>query len=131
MVRRLKKGCSSVGQTADRPGRELTKEERLEAALRSPMTELPENQPKGMLGETGIDVRKAEDFTPDLNAGLSQENDMPVVWMAVVLGYLIFFVPGFMILWASKRIPIRTKVVASVVMVAGVIAFAWAVISRG
>lgn len=119
-----------MGQTAGKSEGELTKEEQLEAALRSPMTELPENQPKGMLGEKGIDVRKVEDFTPDLNAGLSQENDMPVIWTAVLLGYLIFFIPGFVILWASKRIPIRTKIIASVVMVAGVAAFAWTVATR-
>lgn len=98
---------------------ELTKEERLEEALRSSTSRLPENQPKGWLGEVNPDLRKADDFTPDLNAGLSQETDMPVIWLAIVLGYLLFFLPGFAILWLSKRVPIKTKVVASILMAAG------------
>jgi hypothetical protein len=87
------------------------------------MAELPENQPKGLLGDPGLNVGKTDDFEPDLNAGLSQENDMPVVWMAIFLGYLIFFVPGFVMLWASKRVPLRTKIIASIVMAAAAIAF--------
>lgn len=111
--------------------RKLSREERLEEALESPIRELPENQPKGMLGEIGLDIRKTDDFAPDLNAGLSQETDTPVVWVAVALGYLVFFVPGFVILWLSKRVPIRTKVVASAVMAAGMAAFAILLIARG
>ena len=104
---------------------ELTPEEReqLHRELDSGMTELPENQIKGVLGDKGLDFRKTDTFEPDLNAGLSQENDMPVEWMAILLGYFLFFVPGFVLLWMSKRVPLRTKIIASVVMVAGVIAF--------
>ena len=105
------------------PGRELTKEERLDKALESPMAELPENKPRGLLGETGVDIRKVDDFAPDLNAGISQEIDTPVVWVAVLVGYLFFFVPGLVILWLSKRFPTRTKVVTSIVMVVVAIAF--------
>ena len=112
-----------VQTPAKDPSREITKEEQLERALKSPITELPDNQPKGWLGEKNPDFRKADTFEPDLNAGLLQENDMGVIWLAVVLGYLVFFVPGFVILWTSKRVPIKTKIVASVAMVAGVIAF--------
>lgn len=111
--------------------RKLTKEEQLDRALRSPITELPENQPKGLLGEPGLNVGKVDDFTPDLNAGISQENDMPVIWMAIVLGYLFFFVPGYVILWMSKRIPIRTKVVASIVGAAGIVGFLYLLYVRG
>lgn len=107
---------------AGKAAHEPTRDELIEEALKSPMTELPENVPKGILGESGIDVRKVDDFEPDLNAGLSQENDLPVIWMAIVLGYMLFGVPGFVILWTSRRIPIRTKVVTSIVMAAGVIA---------
>jgi hypothetical protein len=109
--------------TDRKPIRELTKEERLARALESPMAELPENQPKGLLGDPGLNMGKTDDFKPDLNAGISQENDMPVVWMAIVLGYLLFFVPGFVILWFSKRVPIKTKIVASIVMAVGAVAF--------
>ena len=108
-----------------------SKEDLIEEALKSPMAELPENQPRGILGDAGFNLRKVDEFEPDLNAGLSQENDMPVLWLAIVLGYMFFVVPGFVILWMSKKIPIRTKVVASVVMTAGVIALVWALYSRG
>jgi len=107
----------------DKPASELTKDERLERALAPKMAELPENQPRGLLGDPGLNVGKIDDFEPDLNAGISQENDMPVLWMAILLGYLIFFVPGFVILWTSKRVPIRTKVIASAVMAIAAVAF--------
>ena len=108
-----------------------TKEQLIEDALKSPMTELPENQPRGILGDRGLNLTKVDELEPDLNAGLSQENDMPVIWLAIVLGYMFFVVPGLVILWVSKKIPIRTKVVASIVMVAGVIALVWVLYFRG
>jgi hypothetical protein len=95
----------------------------LSRALDGGLDRLPPNEPRGILGETNPDVRLDEDFTPDLNAGISQENDMPVLWLAIVMGYLIFFVPGFVILWMSKTVPIRTKVVATAIGLAGVVAF--------
>jgi hypothetical protein len=98
----------------------------LERALDSGITELPENQPKGILGEKGADLRKVEDFTPDLNAGLSQENDMPVLWMGIMLAYLVFFPAAYVIMWMSERIPFRTKVIASVVGALGIVVLvAW------
>jgi hypothetical protein len=109
-------------QAADEAERERRRREELERALDSGVTELPENQPKGILGETNPDLRKVDTFEPDLNSGISQENDTPVIWLAIVLGYLFFFIPGFVVLWLSKRMPIRTKVVASVVMGVGAIA---------
>jgi hypothetical protein len=125
-------GCSDVpserdpdfrGDSAEKPqpakpsepAREDVAESELEAALRSPLARLPENEPKGWLGEINPDLLKPDDMEPDLNAGLSQENDMRVTWLAIVLGFLIFFVPGLAILWISKRIPIKTKVVTSIV----------------
>ena len=99
-------------------------EDRLERELSHRMTELPENNPKGWLGEKGFDLRKVDDFAPDLNAGISQEVDTPVVWLAVVLGYLVFFVPGFVILWRSKRISTKTKSLMSAIGIVGMIAFA-------
>ena len=98
------------------PTSELTKEERLERALESSLPELPENKPRGLLGEKGVDIRKVDDFAPDLNAGISQEIDTPVVWAAILVGYLLFFVPGLVILWLSKRFDLRTKVATSVIM---------------
>ena len=108
---------------SDEPALELTREEQLERALASPLTRLPENRPRGLLGEAGVDIRKVDDFAPDLNAGISQEIDTPVVWVAVIVGFLVFFVPGFVILWRSKRFPVRTKIVTSLVMVVVAVAF--------
>jgi hypothetical protein len=101
---------------------ELTAKERaeFERALDSGVTELPPNQPKGLLGEKGIDVRKVEDFTPDLNAGLLQENDLHITWLWIVLTYLLFFPVAYVILWRSKAIGIRTKMIASAIGAAGV-----------
>jgi len=101
-----------------------TTDDELAAALDGGLDQLPPNQPRGILGETNPDVRMEEDFTPDLNAGISQENDMPVLWLAIVLGYLLFFVPGFLILWFSKSVPRRTKWIATGIGLVGVVAFA-------
>jgi len=102
---------------------ELSPEERaqLERALDSGVTELPPNQPRGMLGEKGIDVRKVEDFTPDLNAGIVQENDPGVMWLGIVLSYLLFFPLAYFLLWRSKHISTRAKWIASAVGAAGII----------
>jgi len=114
------------------PAEKPDRDRELEEALNSPVKDLPENYPKGLLGDRGLNVGKTDDFTPELNArGVSQENEMRVVWLAVLLGYLLFIVPGFAILWFSKRIPIRTKVVASVVMAVGAAILVWVLYSRG
>lgn len=86
--------------------------------------ELPPNRVRGILGETAADVRRAEDFTPDLNAGISQENDWPVVWLAIILAYLVFFPAAYVILWRTRHVSRRTKIVVSVVGALGVIAAA-------
>ena len=103
---------------------ELTPEERaqFDRALDSGVTELPPNHPKGLLGEKGIDVRKVEDYTPDLNAGLLQENDPGIVWLVVVLAYLLVItIPiAYVVLWRSKYIPIKTKWIASAIGAAGI-----------
>jgi hypothetical protein len=101
---------------------ELTPEERaqFERALDSGITELPPNQPKGLLGEKGIDVRKVEDFTPDLNAGILQENDPGVMWLVIVLCYLLFFPLAYVLLWRSKHISARAKWIASGVGAVGI-----------
>jgi|GEM_PF-1805805 len=87
----------------------------LERALDSGVTELPPNHPKGLLGEKGPDLRKVEDFAPDLNAGLLQENDPGVIWLWIVLAYLLFFPLAYVVLWRSKTIPPKTKRIASAV----------------
>ena len=102
---------------------ELSPEERaqLERALDSGVTELPQSHPKGLLGERGIDVRKVDDFAPDVNAtGIAQENDPGVKWLVIVLAYLLFFPLGYLLLWHSKHISLRAKWIASGVGAAGV-----------
>ncbi len=102
---------------------ELTPEERaqFERAMDSGITELPPSQPKGMLGEKGIDVRKVEDFTPDLNAGILQENDPNVMWLVIVLSYFLFFPAAYVLLWRSKYISVRAKWIASGVGAVGIV----------
>lgn len=131
-MRQPKTGCSEVSCARDQNlGSESAEKSQLEEALRSPTAKLPENEPKGWLGEVNPDLLKADDFEPDLNAGLSQENDIRVTWLAIVLGFLIFFVPGMAILWLSKRIPIKTKVVTSIVATALVIWLAVELVVHG
>jgi hypothetical protein len=101
---------------------EMTPDERLqlEKALDSGVTELPPNQLKGFLGEKGPDMRQPEDFTPDLNAGLLQENDPGVMWLVIILAYLLLFPIAYVVLWRSKFITRRTKWVVSVIGAAGI-----------
>ena len=86
------------------------------------ITELPPNVPPGLLGEAGPDLRKIDPDSHGLNAGLTQEMDGPVVLLAVVISYAIFFPLAFYILWRSDKIPRRTKITLSAVMAVGVVA---------
>jgi len=101
---------------------EMSPEERekLERMLDSGITELPPNQVKGFLGEKAPDMRKVEDFEPDLNAGILQENDLGVIWLLIILAYLLFFPVAYVVLWRSKVIPHKSKVVVSVVGAVGI-----------
>ncbi|NTW29555.1 MAG: hypothetical protein HGA39_09380 [Coriobacteriia bacterium] len=96
------------------------REEELERALSGGLRELPPNKTRGLLGEVNPSLQKAEDYTPDLNAGVSQENDWPVVWLAIVLCYLIFFPLAYVILWRSRFVSRRAKIVVSIVGALGV-----------
>jgi len=103
---------------------EMSPEERakLEQLLDSGITELPDNQVKGFLGEKAPDMRQVEEFEPDLNAGILQENDMGVIWLVIILMYLLVFtIPvAYALLWLSKGIPRKTKLIASAVGAAGI-----------
>ena len=116
--------------TPFRSREELSFEEReeLDRALDSGVTELPPNEPKGILGERGMDFRKVEDYTPDLNAGLSQENDSGVHSLIILLAFLIFFPVGYVLLWRDKYLSRTQKVAASIVatVALGLIVFAFA-----
>lgn len=91
--------------------------------------ELPENRPRGILGEPGFNLSKVDDLdTPDLNAGISQELDTPVIWLAVVFTYVVFVPLAYVILWRTKRFTLRAKVIASVVGAVGIAYVLWRVI---
>lgn len=116
---------SRIAQSAEE------REAALNRALDGGLPELPPNKVKGILGERGkIDLRKEEDFTPDLNAGISQEMDLPVVWMGIVLAYVLFFPVAYWLLWRSAHISVRAKYIASAVGAAGIVAVALAVVLR-
>jgi hypothetical protein len=107
------------------------KDARLDAALGAgELPELPPNQPKGILGEKGFDLYKVDEFEPDLNAGVSQENDLPVIWLAVILAYFLFFPLAYWILWRSPLFSTRAKVITSAVGAAGIVAVAVLLILR-
>ena len=94
----------------------------LERALDSGVTELRPNRVKGLLGEKNPSLRKPDDFAPDLNAGISQEMDLPVVWMGIVLAYILFFPLAFVLLWRSHHISRRAKIATTVVGAIGIAA---------
>ncbi len=103
------------------PKRPLTREEELDRALsKGELEELPPNQVKGLLGEKNPKLRVTDTFEPDLNAGVSQEVDLPVIWMGIVLAYLIFFPLAYVLLWRTKYITHRDKVIVSVVGAVGI-----------
>jgi hypothetical protein len=107
--------------------RERAKQKELERRLDSGVTELPRNRPRGMLGEHGVDLRKVDDLDnlpPDLNAGISQEIDLPVVWLAILVSYVVIFPLAFVILWRSRQISRRAKIVTSIVFAIGIVVFA-------
>lgn len=93
-----------------------------DAMRRGELPDLPPNAPKGILGERGFDIYKVDDFEPDLNAGISQENDLPVIWLAIVLAFLLFFPVGFWLLWRTPLIGTRSKIIVSAVGALGVFA---------
>lgn len=107
-----------------------TREEELDRALSRGERELPENQVRGFLGERNPDLRKEDDFGPDLNSGISQEMDSPVEWLIIVLAYLLFFPLGAYLLWRSPRYTLRAKILWSVVGAAGIAFVVFRIMSR-
>jgi hypothetical protein len=84
-----------------------------EGALR----ELPPNQVQGWIGERGPDMRKVDEIgKPGMNSGISQEVDAPVVFLGVLVAMVVFFPAAYVILWRSRALSRRYKVIASVVM---------------
>jgi hypothetical protein len=111
--------ADSTGGT--QPAPPLTREEQLDRELsKGELDELPPNQVKGLLGEKNPKLKVIDSFEPDLNAGVSQEMDLPVVWMGIVLAYLIFFPLAYVLLWRTKLITHRNKIIVSAVGAAGI-----------
>lgn len=111
---------NDLGQTELHEPCRPSREELLDRALAGGLDELPPNQVKGLLGETNPQLKVVDDFTPDLSAGVSQEMDLPVVWMGIVLAYLVFFPVAYYILWRTKYISGRDKVVVGAVGAVGI-----------
>ena len=75
---------------------------------------------QGLLGEKNPKLRVTDTFEPDLNAGVSQEMDLPVVWMGIILAYLLFFPVAYWLLWRTSLITHRSKVIVSAVGAVGI-----------
>lgn len=103
----------------------------LEEALSSgAIKELPPNQPKGLLGGRGLDLYAVDTFEPDLNAGVSQENDGPVIRIAVVLGFLVVPPLGYWLLWKTTVFTRTQKWVVGILGTAWVFLVTWLVVVR-
>lgn len=103
----------------------VSREAELAAALDAGSRDaLPPNHPQGWLGERNPDLRQSDDWQPDGSAGLSQEDDFPVVFLAIVLAYLVFFPAAYVILWRTKAVDPKRKMVMAVVGALGIIAVA-------
>ena len=110
---------------------ESDRQKRLDAALdRGRIKELPPNQPKGILGEMGLNFYKVDEFEPDLNAGVSQEFDSGPRFLLVILAMLLVPPVGYWMLWRERRYTIVVKLVWSAVMAIPVV-FVWGAILLG
>jgi len=98
-----------------------------DALTRGELRDLPPNQPKGLLGERGPSLYKTDTFEPDMNAGVSQENDAPVVQLVIVLAFLLFFPVGFWLLWRTPLYSTRAKLLLSGVALAAIAFVYWRV----
>ena len=114
---RVNEGAPTSGSVG-----EHEREAELEQALdEGRLEELPPNHPRGLLGERNPDLRAIDDeFPQDLNAGVSQEMDLPVVWLGTVLAYLLFFPLGYWLLWRNPRFSLRAKIIASIAGAIGI-----------
>lgn len=107
------------------PGSNAESPELEEALSAGALTELPPNRPRGILGEYGPSLRTVDTFEPDLNAGVSQENDGPVIQLAIILAFLLFFPAGYWLLWRSSAYSRRGKFILTVVATFIIAAVAW------
>ena len=95
--------------------------EELERALdKGRMEKLPPNAPRGMLGEHDIDLRKADDYTPSLNSGISQESTPETDLLTIVLLYLLVITSpvAAWLLWRNPRRPLWAKIMITLIGIA-------------
>lgn len=87
--------------------------------------ELPPNVPPGFLGEHGVDLRKVDGDGPHgLNAGVIQEWTWETTIIVVGIAYFLFFPAAYYVLWRSRKVPKRQKVVITALMTIGIVLFA-------
>jgi hypothetical protein len=87
------------------------------------MEELPPNIPPGFLGEEGPNLRKVDTGGPyGFNAGVIQESTWETTMLSVALAFFVFFPVAYWLLWRSKKVPRKHKVVTSVAMTAALVA---------
>ena len=94
----------------------------LERALdRGSSSELHPSVPPGFMGEVAPDMRKADDFTPTLGAGIVQEGTSATRMLTIVLFYVLLVTAPIAawLLWGDPRRPLRTKIIVTVVGVSG------------
>lgn len=101
-----------------------------EALSEGSLDKLPPNQPKGLLGERGFNLYDIETHRPDLNAGVLQENDGPVIRMAVVLGFLLFPPVGYWLLWKTNVFTRLQTWVIGVLGTAWLLVLLWVLVVR-
>lgn len=84
--------------------------------------ELPPNVPPGFLGEHGIDLRKVDGDGPHgLNAGVIQEWTWETTMITVGITFFLFFPAAYYVLWRSRQVPKRQKIVVTVLMTIGIV----------
>jgi len=86
---------------------------------------LPPNQPRGILGERNPELRVEEDFTPDLNEGVSREMGWPVERLLILLAFLVFFPLGYWLVWRSKNATFEWKVTVTIATAVFIAYFAY------
>lgn len=102
-----------------------------EELSRGGLDRLPPNQPKGLLGERGLNLYEYDDSDePDLNAGVSQENDGPVIRMAIALSFLLFPPLGYVLLWRTRVFTRTQRWIVTAAGTAWLFVLLWVVLER-
>jgi hypothetical protein len=82
----------------------------LDRALSRGAGELPLNRPAGLLGETPPDWRKIDSPGPSIFGGVTQDVDVRIEWLGMLVAYFVFFPVAYVILWRSTSFSKRVKI---------------------